>query len=350
MKAVSIMMIAAAAFALAALSSGAAENLVRNGGFSQVGEDGKASDWRYGKGVSIEKEADAAFARISNTAPGGYASIKQIFDLKPEWESLTLGFRMRVNKLDEKTAAKPGDVPRAMLVFFNSAGEAQYRPFCHLADSTGGKWFERWETMPVPPDSKTAELVFDMSAAVGEFDISDVRLFATNDKCIPLAALDLAGGFDHRRTLRTNSPPNWIVSYDQQTKDNPEIALKDEDGMRFLRVRNGSPEKDVFAENFFALDPSWKKVRISAKMRTKDLKCGSEVYHDARVMLIFTDSKGQKVGGYGEVPFAKADQDWKEMSAVREVPEGAAGIRLQPGIYHSTGTVDFDDIRATPEN
>jgi hypothetical protein len=79
------------------------------------------------------------------------------------------------------------------------------------------------------------------------------------------------------------------------------------------------------------------------------LQCGSESWEDARVMVTFADGRGQKVGGYGEVPGTKADQDWQEMGALREVPEGAVAIRLQVGLFSSAGTADFDDIKVGQE-
>ncbi|HPO90066.1 MAG TPA: hypothetical protein PLJ44_03010, partial [Victivallales bacterium] len=126
--------------------------------------------------------------------------------------------------------------------------------------------------------------------------------------------------------------------------DNPPIRIEREGNESFLRVENDNPTKTVVLDNYFSLDTNWKKINIKAKIRTKNLKCGNEGWQNARVMVTFVDKIGQKVGGYGECPEAKTDQNWTEKSVVREIPEGAAGVRLQVGLFNATGIADFDDI------
>lgn len=332
---------------ISAIFAGAAENLVKNGDLQSVGEDGKLSEWKYGGGIiSVQKDGDNKFARINNPKSGGYASISQSIAIKSEWEKLTLHFKSRVNSIDESTVTKPGHVPRGMFVFMTASGEKHYRPLCHLAEKTDGKFVEVWETVSIPPDSINVEVILDLPETVGEFEVDDIEVFA-DTKLAPLSVLKNLGTFDYRRKTAAATPPGWIVSYEISSQEKPQIRIESEGGKKFLRVENTDPNKDVTCENFFKLDPSWKKVKISAKIRTKDLKCGAEIYQDARVMVVFCDDKGNQVGKFGEVPFVKVDQDWKEITAVREVPEGATGIKLQVGLIRSTGTADFDDISVT---
>ena len=339
------MLLCAASFAMLSLGASATENLVKNGDFHAIGGNGKFQDWKHGANVVVGKDKKNNFARISNSVPGEYVAISQDIEINSDWEKLALHVKMRINSLDEKTAKKPTDVPRAMLVFTTtSSSQKHFRPICHLAEKTDGKFVEIWQEVEIPPDSKTVRLVFDLPSTTGEFDVDDVELFADAPKGIPLSVLDNAGKFNHSRTLGVATPPNWITTYQIYSQEVPPVRIETEGAEKFLRVENKTPDKDIYCENYFKLDPSWKKVKISAKIRAKDLKCGSGVYHDARVMTTFTDEKGNIVGGYGDVPCVKADQDWKEISAVREVPQGASAIRLQIGLFHSSGTVDFDDI------
>lgn len=341
------MVVCAASFAMLSLGASATENLVKNGDFHAIGGDGKFQDWKHGANVVVGKDKKNNFAIISNSVPGKYVAISQDIELKSEWEKLALHVKMRVNSLDEKTAKKPAGLPRAMLVFTTASREKQFRPICHLAEKTDGKFVELWEEVEIPPDSKIVGLVFDLSSTTGEFEVDDVELFADPPKGVPLSVLESAGKFNQSRKLGAATPPAWITTYKISSQQVPPVRIETEGAEKFLRIENKTPDEDIYCENYFKIDPSWKKVKVSAKIRAKDLKCGSEVYHDARVMITFTDGKANKVGGYGDVPCVKADQDWKEASAVREVPDGATAIRLQVGLFHSTGTADFDDISVT---
>jgi hypothetical protein len=338
--------------ALGALCTGlalaAADNLLQNGDFSQVDNQGGPSGWKLTPSAILEMEKPNRFVRIYLKQLGDYSAVSQDVPVKPDWETLRLGLRLRVQALTDHPARKPGEVPRAMLVFQDAEGKKQFRPVCHLADPTGGQWVERWEDIKILPDTISVGVVADLSGVTGNFDVDDVQLLADAPKGMPLSALATDGAFSFRRLNRVASPPGWIVPYAIATAEKPPLRIEREGDNGFVRIENNAVGKSVTMEQFYALDPAWKKVKISARMRAKGLSCGAEVWEDARVMVTFADNRGQKVGGYGEVPCVKADQDWQEMSAVREIPEGATAIRLQVGLFSSTGTVDFDDIRVEP--
>jgi len=332
----------------AGLALAAADNLLVNGDFSQVDNQGGPSGWKLTPSAILEMEGKNRFVRVHLAKVGDYSSVSQDVAVKPDWETLRLGLRLRVGKLEPATGGKPGEVPRAMLVFQDAEGTRQFRPMCHLADPTGGQWVERWDEIEILPDTVTVGVVVDLSGIVGNFDVDDVQLLADAPKGMPLSALATDGAFSFRRLNRVASPPGWIVPYAIATAEKPPIRLEREGDNGFVRIENGAAGKSVIMEQLYAVDPAWKKVRVAAKIRTKGLQCGAEVWEDARVMVTFADGRGQKVGGYGEVPCVKGDQDWAEMSAVREVPEGSAAIRLQVGLFSSTGTADFDDIKVEP--
>ncbi|HRR29419.1 MAG TPA: hypothetical protein P5270_08675, partial [Victivallales bacterium] len=213
-----------------------------------------------------------------------------------------------------------------------------------LADKTNNNWVLLYEIINIPADSKKCELVIDLPGVIAETCVDDIKVYPNPGKIYPLEILETAGKFDYLRTRKPVSPPGWIMDYNINKMDNPPIRIEREGNESFLRVENDNPTKTVVLDNYFSLDTNWKKINIKAKIRTKNLKCGNEGWQNARVMVTFVDKIGQKVGGYGECPEAKTDQNWTEKSVVREIPEGAAGVRLQVGLFNATGIADFDDI------
>jgi len=93
-----------------------------------------------------------------------------------------------------------------------------------------------------------------------------------------------------------------------------------------------------------ALDPSWKSIVVSAKMRTSpDFKPGKQA---TGVTVTFHDDNRKPVGGF-QTPVAvrQAIPNWREDEVTLRVPPGARRIYLQCVIAYTKGTIDFDDVK-----
>lgn len=320
--------------------------LLKNGDFSAKLEGWGVPSLEL---ANVVEEGGNTFLRVKNETLGGYSEAVQNLVLKEDWTKLKTTVRMRVKSLTLDPNRPRGEVPRVMIDFDcpdaeKTEDKVQHRPICLLTDVTGDTWVTQSETVEIPKYAKSIKFSVNVPGNVGVCDFDDVVLEANAGPGVPMSVLDTAGSFSYRRDVSNRVPVGWLVRYEIRTAEKDLVSVVEENGNRFLRIKNEGDPTTIFIENFFILPQGWKKVEIGAKIRTQGLACGSEVWQDARVMVVFTDKDGKQVGGFGEVPFTKTDQDWKESKAKRDVPEGAVCIKLAPGLYVSKGTADFDDI------
>src|SRR5207247_2706269 len=84
------------------------------------------------------------------------------------------------------------------------------------------------------------------------------------------------GSFEKLDSL--GRPAGWLWSSDSK------IKLAEEEGNHFVRLTNNEPGSSTqLPAKEFRLDPSWKQIKLSARMRAKDFKVGTDTWHDARV-------------------------------------------------------------------
>lgn len=127
-----------------------------------------------------------------------------------------------------------------------------------------------------------------------------------------------------------------------------QVQFLTEDGNRFVRLTNDDPAKTVFLDQRIPVDPNWKTVTVSARMRASNFKSGANSAQDGRVAFAFRDASDKRVGKWPPVPCVKADSGWTERVVTADVPEGANSIYIQLAIFNAVGSVDFDDIKVIP--
>ncbi len=126
------------------------------------------------------------------------------------------------------------------------------------------------------------------------------------------------------------------------------ITIEHEAGNQFIRI-NGDATKTIFADQQIHVDPTWKVLNVSARMRATDFKSGKQAFQDARLAFAFKDAKGLRVGNWPPVPSIKDNSPWVERTVTVDVPPGAKTLYLQLAVFNATGTVDFDDIKVVPQ-
>jgi serine/threonine protein kinase len=129
----------------------------------------------------------------------------------------------------------------------------------------------------------------------------------------------------------------------------PQAQILSENGNRFLRLSNSDPAKTVFADQKIKVDPSWKAINVSARMRATSFKAGRTASQDARVAFAFRDDKDVRIGNWPPVPLVRTDSPWVERTVTVDVPEGAKSMYIQLAIFNATGQVDFDDVKVVPQ-
>jgi hypothetical protein len=137
----------------------------------------------------------------------------------------------------------------------------------------------------------------------------------------------------------------WFIH--ERFKHNAQIVR--EGSNRFLRLTNDDAAKTVFADQKIDIDPTWKAITVSAKMRATNFKVGKTASQDGRVAFAFHDSAGARVGSWPPVPNVRTDSGWVERTVTADVPAGAKTLYVQLAIFNALGSVDFDDVTITPQ-
>jgi beta-galactosidase len=144
-------------------------------------------------------------------------------------------------------------------------------------------------------------------------------------------------------TLRSPDPDGGVALWGLRP-----AQVGEEAGQHFVRLNNTDPGRNADFGTVVALDPSWRRVVVTANVRVSDLKTGKETYHDARIAYHFLNAEGQRVGPWPAVSAFKKDTDgWTEAQSIALVPLEAVAINLRPSLIRATGTFDIADLQVT---
>lgn len=109
-------------------------------------------------------------------------------------------------------------------------------------------------------------------------------------------------------------------------------------------------KKGVWLEAYLPLDPSWKYIRVTCRMRAKIRGLGGEDWFGAKVTMQFEDENGKAVRPYPPQPTLREDQPLWQFFAVRfPIPPGAKRLAIKPGLWGAIGVMSIDDITVVPE-
>ncbi len=135
--------------------------------------------------------------------------------------------------------------------------------------------------------------------------------------------------------------PGWEVAGDWV-----QVEARQENGEHFVRIRNTNPQGVHNFSQTIDLPPLARTLLIVADMRSNNIQPANHPWETARVNLQFLDEEGRNMQIHGAAPILTEPTDgWQRISVVREVPDGARSLRLQPGIWLGIGEVDFKHIR-----
>jgi tRNA A-37 threonylcarbamoyl transferase component Bud32 len=151
-------------------------------------------------------------------------------------------------------------------------------------------------------------------------------------------------------TMEEDDTDDGLAGWFIHPRFKEQVQILREGGDRFIRLTNDDPAKTVFIDQKIDVDPSWRVVTISARMRASNLKLGKLPSQDARVAIAFKDDADKRVGGWPAVPNLRADSPWVERVATADVPAGAKSLYVQLAIFNATGTADFDDVKIVPQS
>jgi beta-galactosidase len=165
-----------------------------------------------------------------------------------------------------------------------------------------------------------------------------LRIFLSGTLCLALAS----------PYALTQTPPALDGTFDTTTGwrgiDGTK-TIEIEKGNRFLRFKNEKPEEVVAVEGRIPLQPTWKRVTMSVKMRGTLGAKGKEGWYAPRLTFQFQNAENKMVGDWPNViQLETSSAEWMTVSRDYEVPEGATSIFITPGLWGTAGVLDFDDL------
>jgi beta-galactosidase len=127
---------------------------------------------------------------------------------------------------------------------------------------------------------------------------------------------------------------------------NQEFQVISENGKSWLRIENRDAGRQLdYVHAFVKVTPQIASLTVSVRLKTTNLKVGTEGWHDARVALMF---EGGSFGYPAQVPELAADSDWVTKSVELKVPAGATRLNIQPALFRCTGVFEIADLTVTP--
>ncbi|MEM1210718.1 MAG: sugar-binding domain-containing protein [Planctomycetota bacterium] len=121
------------------------------------------------------------------------------------------------------------------------------------------------------------------------------------------------------------------------------MSVRRQAGDAYLAFANSRPGRQVVVSQTIPLDPTWSRLRVSAKLRAKNLKPGELHWQVGRVAVIYLDASGGVIK-FQKPPMLRQDRDWVTITEDHVVPEGAAAVRLEPGLHGATGQLGVDQV------
>jgi len=150
------------------------------------------------------------------------------------------------------------------------------------------------------------------------------------------------------------NPVSWEIphpSYQKQLGASFRVQVEP-NGNRFVTLENVDSAKALHIAAIVPLPEGATRVRVRFKIRARGLFASPQPeWSSAQLGGNWIDASGADLGYLrGTQQRIKTDvPDWMEFEEVLTPPAGAARIRLQPGLYQTTGALDLDDIKVFAE-
>jgi tRNA A-37 threonylcarbamoyl transferase component Bud32 len=137
--------------------------------------------------------------------------------------------------------------------------------------------------------------------------------------------------------------PGWYIA----ERCRPQVKVLHEGGNNFLRLTNVDATTTTHVDQKIDIDPEWKSVTVSARVRASNFKPGTK--EASGIAFSFKDAAGKTVGKFPPALAVKEDVPWTDRVVTADVPPGAKALYLQCVVSYTTGTIDFDDVSVVPQ-
>ncbi len=125
------------------------------------------------------------------------------------------------------------------------------------------------------------------------------------------------------------------------------VSLAQEGNNHYVLLKAIGPGEGRKISRQVLVQPGWKSLKVTVRVRGKGLRSGPKEYEDAHIGLVFFDARNAEVG-YAIPITLSADSDWTVLSGAGEVPPGAHHVVLDAGNGGEAGEFGIDDIVLEP--
>lgn len=143
-----------------------------------------------------------------------------------------------------------------------------------------------------------------------------------------------------------SQPSGWSLSQGVPAAQSA-TRLAEEGGNHYVQLKAVGEGEARKISRQVLVQPGWKSLKVTARVRGKGLRSGPEEYEDAHIGLVFFNAGNTEVG-YAIPITLSADSDWTVLSAAGEVPPEAHHVVLDAGNGGVGGEFDVDDIVLEP--
>jgi serine/threonine protein kinase len=306
---------------------------------------------------SIKSEGGRRFVELESATSTNWLNPNfAALPLKPEWKKLKFSVRTRTRNLNCNPAF--GKYLGAVLTLgwwdehWNLRKDIPNATTEFVQTNTDWKVIENVVT--IPPGVKNAGLEFNLGFASGIADFDDLRVTLVETNAPPAEShpavatsgqIVFADDFEGDAGPNVKSPWNWSGSGEGTAGK----SLVAENGNHFIRIQSEDWSKSCSVDSTFPLEPEWKKLGFSYRIRTKNIKSKpGQINSGADLFVVFADEKLKWLPG-GGTPLIRLSHDtnWISRSLTWMIPARAKFGTMSLSLEKSRGIADFDDIKVT---
>lgn len=220
-------------------------------------------------------------------------------------------------------AASTGAIDKGVPVLFNDALPPDIGAY-----ELGQSWRAGYSATGAP-----AAVIISRKAAT-----SMVKPVAV--KPVASSAVFPEGTFDRLDPVGTPTGWNWTPYGNVSLAQEP-------NGNHFLRITHELADRTVQAHARLPLDPVWKTLKASARMKVSGLQMGPAPNLTAAVVLRFMDKDGKLLGYAPSLTLTK-DMDWTTITRTFDVPVGTDHLDIEVSNIGKGGDFGTDELIFVP--
>jgi hypothetical protein len=317
-------------------------NVLPHGNFETL-DGATPKGWKIMGTAELKTDGANHYLQFTNTDHKTSAWALATLQLDPEWGALRVSARIKATDL--KNGPEGWHNARCILNFRTADGKDAGYPQGPLltADSD---WVTQTVTVDIPTNATALHLQPGLWAATGVMGLDDLIITPVEKPSLfpgPIVRLDKDAGFPDGtfETLAADGmlPRGW--------GEWPVVAqLVNQDNNRWVKITGQNPKAMPTIRTNIRLPPGCKSLRISARMKTTGLKCGTEPWQNARIVVSPCDANARPLPSLAGPALAN-DSDWTTLETVVSPLPETRYLVLWAGLWQATGVLEIDDVQVT---